>query len=196
MTIENHSDDLSAFMSEMADVQPIKKPKQASIQKKTTITPGQEARKAAAEDTFTDPNFLSLLNPKMVKPHDFIDWKRDGVQEGVHKKLRLGKYDIEARLDLHQKTGREARDALFEFINDCQKLELRTVLIFHGRGERSNPPARLKSYLFTWLPQMDAVLAMHSALKIHGGTGAMYVLLRKSEREKLENRERHSKRSG
>ncbi len=132
----------------------------------------------------------------MVQPHDFLVWKRSGVQEGVFKKLRLGKYDIEARLDLHQKTAREARDEFYQFINDCREHELRTVLIFHGRGEKSNPPAKLKSYIFTWLQQMNAVLGFHTALKIHGGTGATYVLLRKSEREKLENRERHAKRSG
>lgn len=189
-------DDMFAFMEEMKDVSPLTKKTKADIQKTHQVTPGQEIRKAAAEDTFTDPNFLSLLNPKMVKPHDFLIWKRDGIQEGVFKKLRLGKYDIEARLDLHHKTAREARDSVFQFINDCREHELRTVLIAHGRGEKSNPPAILKSYLYTWLPQMEAVLAFHSALKIHGGSGALYVLLRKSEREKLENRERHAKRSG
>ncbi|MGL4794249.1 MAG: DNA endonuclease SmrA, partial [Aeromonas jandaei] len=30
----------------------------------------------------------------------------------------------------------------------------------------------------------------------HGGSGALYVLLRKSERKKAENRERHQKRLG
>ncbi|WP_067585076.1 DNA endonuclease SmrA [Endozoicomonas ascidiicola] len=194
----NHSednDDYNAFLKEMADVTPVKRKILADIQKSQAVTPGQQVRKAAAEDTFTDPNFLSLLNPKMVKPHDFLVWKRDGVQEGVFKKLRLGKYEIEARLDLHHKTGKEARESVFQLINDCREHELRTVLIAHGRGEKSNPPALLKSLLYTWLPQMEAVLACHSALKFHGGSGALYVLLRKSEREKLENRERHAKRT-
>ncbi len=194
MSNATNNDDISAFLKEMEGVTPLKKKATADTQKAQRITPGQEIRKAAAEDTFTDPNFLSLLNPKMVKPHDFLVWKRDGVQEGVFKKLRLGKYDIEARLDLHHKTAREARDHVFQFINDCREHELRTVLIAHGRGEKSTPPAMLKSYLYTWLPQMEAVLAFHSALKVHGGSGALYVMIRKSEREKLENRERHAKR--
>lgn len=196
MSTTTDNDDLSAFLEEMQDVSPLKTTPRSHIQKASDITPGQQARKSAAQETFTDPNFLSLLNPRMVKPHDFLVWKREGVQEGVFKKLRLGKYELEARLDLHQKSAREAREEVFNFINDCREHELRTVLIAHGRGERSTPPARLKSYLNTWLPQLEAVLAFHSALKIHGGTGALYVLLRKSEREKLENRERHARRNG
>lgn len=195
MSKSTDDDDISAFLREMAGVNPLKKRASADTQKVQRMTPGQEIRRAAAEDIFTDLNFLSLLNPKMVKPHDFLVWKRDGVQEGVFKKLRLGKYDLEARLDLHHKSAREARDQVFQFINDCREHELRTVLIAHGRGEKSTPPAILKSYLNTWLPQMEAVLAFHSALKIHGGSGALYVMIRKSEREKLENRERHAKRS-
>lgn len=188
-------EDIVAFLQEMEGVSPLKHKATADLPRVQRVTPGQEVRKAAAQDTFTDPNFLSLLNPQMVKPHDFLVWKRDGVQEGVFKKLRLGKYQIDARLDLHHKSTREARSLIFQFIHDCQELGLRTVLVAHGRGEKSTPPALLKSYLFTWLPQLEAVLALHSAQKIHGGSGALYLLLRKSEREKMENRERHAKRN-
>jgi hypothetical protein len=45
-----------------------------------------------------------------------------------------------------------------------------------------------------WLPQFDAVLAFHSAQKQHGWVGATYVLLRKSEKKKLETWEMHNKR--
>ena len=54
----------------------------------------------------------------------------------------------------------------------------------------------LKSYVSAWLPQLPAVMAIHSAERRHGGSGALYVLLRKSERKKAENRERHQKRLG
>ena len=110
------------------------------------------------------------------------------------KNSGLGKYEIDARLDLHMKSAKEARHAIFQFINDCQKLELRTVLVVHGKGENSNPPAKLKSYILSWLPQFDAVLALHSAQRDHGGSGATYVMLKKSDREKQENRERHARR--
>jgi DNA-nicking Smr family endonuclease len=86
----------------------------------------------------------------------------------------------------------EARREIFAFLSDCHRYELRTVLILHGKGER-NPEriALLKSHLAVWLPQIEFVLAAHSAQAVHGGTGAVYVLLKKGERSKQANRERH-----
>jgi DNA-nicking Smr family endonuclease len=113
----------------------------------------------------------------------------------VFRKLRLGQYPIEARLDLHRMTVEEARREVFAFINDCVRYGLRSVIILHGKGER-NPDgiAQLKSYLAKWLPELDSVLAFHSAQKHHGGTGAVYVMVRKSERDKQHNREVHGSR--
>jgi DNA-nicking Smr family endonuclease len=51
----------------------------------------------------------------------------------------------------------------------------------------------LKSYTAKWLIDMPQVMAYHSAQRHHGGAGALYVLVRKSERKKQENRERHLK---
>ncbi len=186
-------DDYALFQKEMQDVTPIRSTTKANIQKRQTSTPGQLIRRAAAQEDLADPNFLSLDNPKKVNPHDLLVWKKAGIQEGVFKKLRLGKYEIDARLDLHMKSAREARQDIFQFINDCQKMELRTVLIVHGKGDNSRSPVKLKSYILTWLPQFESVLALHSAQREHGGSGATYVLLRKSEREKQENRERHAR---
>lgn len=187
-------DDHNLFLQEMEGVKPLKTRQRADVKKSTTDTPGQELRRDAAQAELSDPNFLSLDNPKRVEPYDHLEFKRSGVQEGVFKKMRLGKYEIEARLDLHQHTVKEARKSVFEFINDCSEHELRSLLIVHGRGLRSDPPAIIKSYVNTWLREMDQVLAFHTAQKFHGGTAALYVVLRKSEMKKLENRELHSRR--
>jgi DNA-nicking Smr family endonuclease len=76
-------------------------------------------------------------------------------------------------------------------LRQCRKYELRTVIILHGKGDR-NPDkvATIKSHLAVWLPQIEEVLAFHSAQKQHGGTGAVYVMLKKGERSKQTNRER------
>lgn len=71
-----------------------------------------------------------------------------------------------------------------QFIADCEVRDIRCLLILHGKGERSTPRALLKSYVSAWLPQLPAVMAIHSAERRHGGSGALYVLLRKSERKK------------
>ncbi len=52
----------------------------------------------------------------------------------------------------------------------------------------------MKSFLANWLTQIKDVQCVHSAQRFHGGSGAVYVMLRKSQEKKLENRERHQKR--
>ncbi|KKC98985.1 DNA endonuclease SmrA [Photobacterium halotolerans] len=187
-------DELDLFREMMADVAPLEQDK-VTPEKKHQITDAQLARQAAAQSLAgSDPEYLSLDYATMVKPDDMLDYKRDGVQDGVIRKLRLGKYDIQARLDLHRKTLKEARDEVLGFLKQCQRMDIRTVLIVHGKGERSTPPALMKSYVATWLTQISDVMGYHSALRQHGGNGALYVMLKKSPERKLENRERHQKR--
>lgn len=192
----SENDELDLFREMMADVAPIKQD-QVEVTHKHQVTEAQLARRLAAQTLSDgDPEYLSLDYANMVKPDDMLAFKRDGVQEGVFRKLRLGKYDIHARLDLHRKTLKDARDEVVKFLRQCQRMDIRTVIIVHGKGEKSNPPAMMKSYVATWLEQISDVMCYHSALRQHGGNGALYVMLKKSPERKLENRERHSKRQG
>lgn len=192
----SHDDELSLFLQEVADVRPMRSDNTLSLTGTSAPTEAQLARRQAATTEQLTLDHLSMEAVEMLDPHAIVGFKRDGVQEGVYKKLRLGKYELQASLDLHQKTLNEARQALVQFIADCEVRDIRCLLILHGKGERSTPRAVLKSHVSTWLPQLPAVMAMHSAERRHGGSGALYVLLRKSERKKAENRERHQKRLG
>ncbi len=188
----NDSDDLSLFREMMSDVKPIPQDKVNKPNSVSAPTDAQIARQIAAQSIAeSSPEYLSLDYAEMVKPDDIIDFKRAGVQDGVHRKLRLGKYDIQARLDLHKMTLKQAREEVLNFLRQCQRMDIRTVIIVHGKGERSNPQALMKSYVCQWLKQISDVLGFHSALRQHGGTGAVYVMLKKSAEKKLENRERH-----
>lgn len=192
----SHDDELSLFLQEVADVRPIRSDNTPSLTGTSAPTEAQLARRQAATAEQLTLDHLSMEAVELIDPHAIVGFKRDGVQEGVYKKLRLGKYELQASLDLHQKTLNEARQALVQFIADCEVRDIRCLLILHGKGERSTPRAVLKSHVSAWLPQLPAVMAMHSAERRHGGSGALYVLLRKSERKKAENRERHQKRLG
>lgn len=189
-----NNDDID-FFQQMKDVKPIK------IEAKVTLAPSHvdntnaEARRnAALAEIEKNKNFLSGEYIEPVDPLAVIEFKRDGVQTGVYRNLRLGKYQIDARLDLHNMRIEQARHAVFQFIKDCMGNDIRCALITHGKGEGRELPAQLKSCIAHWLPQFDAVLAFHSAQKQHGWVGATYVLLRKSEKKKLENWELHNKR--
>ncbi|WP_260259616.1 DNA endonuclease SmrA [Vibrio intestinalis] len=190
----SQDDDFALFQQMMGDVKPLHNDT-AELKKQHQVSDAQMAkREAAIWLTEDDPEYLSIDHAPMIKPEDMIEFKRDGVQEGVYRKLRLGKYPIQARLDLHRKTLKQARDEVVQFLKQCIQMDIRTVVIVHGRGERSNPPALMKSYLAQWLQQIKDVQCVHSAQRFHGGTGAVYVMLRKSSEKKLENRERHQKR--
>jgi DNA-nicking Smr family endonuclease len=108
----------------------------------------------------------------------------------------MGRYDIDARLDLHRMTVKQARDEVHQFIRDAMQLGLRTVLILHGKGLRKVEQERtavLKGYVNRWLQDIEDVQAFHSAQPVHGGTGAVYALLKKSVEKKQQNRERFMK---
>ncbi|MCH9690777.1 MAG: DNA endonuclease SmrA [Gammaproteobacteria bacterium] len=136
-------------------------------------------RQAAIAETSAEINPLSGDFIDYVTPTDTLAFKRCGVQNYVYREFRLGKLHLDARLDLHRHTVEMARQVLFEFIRHCLEANVRCALITHGKGEGRKQP-RLKSCVNGWLPQMNEVLAFHSAQIRHGGPGATYILLRKA----------------
>lgn len=159
-------------------------------------TPGMaERRKAAQRDEALYANELATGSGiKQLDPFDILSFTRPGVQHGVFKNLRLGKYDIHSTLDLHGKTVEQSRQAVWGFIKDCYHQGVRCGLITHGKGQGREEPAKLKSCVNHWLPQIDSVLAFHTAQKQHGGLGATYILLKKSSASRQRTGEQHQHR--
>ncbi len=194
-------DDDKLFRQQIDGVVPLKKSDRGLI-KKPTMNAEQKSylRQSAVTNQVVDEQlqgFDSVSDDyvEMVRPLDILSFKRPGIQDGVFRKFRLGKYAIEGRLDLHRKTVAEARIEVLSFVREAMSYDMRTIMILHGKGERNiEQPAKLKSYTAKWLKEIPDVMAYHSAQKQHGGTGAVYVLLKKSERLKEKNREEHGKR--
>ncbi|MCA6064143.1 DNA endonuclease SmrA [Thalassolituus marinus] len=191
---DNGEDDL--FLQEMQGVKRLQTKARVELRRGDINKASAAVRRQAAtiEADKKDSNPLQTSEVKRVGPHDVLGYKRPGIQDGVFRKLRLGKYEIEARLDLHRRTVEEARREVFRFVQDCISHDIRNVLILPGKGDRNtSDPALLKSYLVHWLEDLDDVQAFHTAQPHHGGSGAFYVLLRKSERKKQLAREQFSK---
>ena len=187
-------DGLDAFLNELKDVKPIQQTDRAlTNQPKNTLA--QQLKRQAIEDNQNlINNYLSVEKVEPVDPYDHISFRQDGVQHGVFKNLRLGKYKIDFVLNLQQYKFEQARTAIFTQITNSHKEGDRTLLIKHGLGLRSQPfPAFLKSYLHQWLQQMPEVIAYHTAQPNHGGNSAVYVLLKKNQQQKANNRELHRK---
>ena len=186
-------DDL--FSSEMSGVTPLKRePRERLL--KADRTDSAVRRQAAAASPARSDNRLSDDGITPLDAWYVLEFKRPGIQNGVYRKLRLGHYDIEACLDLHRMTVSEARAEVWSFFKEARRLGLRTLLITHGKGlsnKEKSGSGVLKGYVNHWLRDIEDVQAFHSAQVQHGGTGAVYVLLRKSEEKKRENRERFLK---
>lgn len=115
-------------------------------------------------------------------PEDSIHFAKPGLQRKIIQRLKQGKITIEATVDLHRQTMNEAMITVSRFIETCIQQEKRWVCIIHGKGHFSatDKPV-LKSFLNQWLREHPDVLAFHSAKPKHGGTGALYVLLKRRE---------------
>lgn len=105
-------------------------------------------------------------------------------------KMTRGKLLPEARIDLHGMTLAEAHPELIRFILNAQSAGMRLVLVITGKGGRfrqddGHIPQRtgvLRQQVPHWLrlaPLAQAVLQVSEAHQRHGGSGAIYVYLRR-----------------
>jgi DNA-nicking Smr family endonuclease len=195
---QQDQDEDALFAEAMQDVAPLSKGRQQKRKSAREVTETHLTRRDAAlglNDDREDPNFLTLGEVPPRQPLEYLEWKKDGVQNAVFDRLRRGGYEVEASLDLHRKTVKEARQLVFNFLKVASAKGQRSLLMAPGKGEISPTPGRLKSYLAFWLEQHPEVIAFCSAQRKHGGVGAVYVLVRKSPESKELNREQHGQKS-
>ena len=193
--MQDKNDDVLAFMAEMSDVKPLAQTEHVTITAQETSLAQKLKREALEREEAKLAYQLTLELQEYLDPYDLLTHKQDGIQEGVYKNLRLGKYPIENRVSLLKMSLAEARERLIQVIEKAYEKGQRVILIQHGLGLNSQPkPGKLKSYINVWLAQFPQVIAFHSAHKQHGGSGNTYVMLKKNPQQKLINREKHQKR--
>lgn len=177
------SDEEKALFHQAAkDVKPLKaiSDKHYFVQKppkKINIKKAEQCPASSTEEsnfTFTDHVGTQVF------ADDRLLYVQSGISSGYLKKLRQGLLPIDAKLDLHGSTVEEAREILLRFMSEAKENHFRVVKIIHGRGHHTHAePPVLKNKVNVWLRQFPDILAFCSALPRDGGTGAVYVLLRK-----------------
>lgn len=104
------------------------------------------------------------------------------------QRLRRGEFAYQAYVDLHGHTVEQAKEQIDAFLTCAFREGKRCVLIVHGRGKNSKDQIPvLKTRVVGWLSRghwSRLVLAFCSARPCDGGTGALYVLLRRCPRER------------
>jgi len=109
-----------------------------------------------------------------------------GIDRANAERLKRGKHEIEARLDLHGMTQAEAHRVLASFIRASRAAGKRCVLVITGRGSAKGPNNTggvLKSAVPRWLDEPELrphLLAIATAQPRDGGSGALYVMLRRT----------------
>ena len=99
-------DDSDIFLDAMQDVTPLPAgDNRVAPERKQAPSLSDIARQQAAQaiPPKADDNPLTLLDDlPLCDPHDISGLRKNGVQEGVYRKLRLGQYPAQDSLDLHR----------------------------------------------------------------------------------------------
>ncbi|WP_313375115.1 DNA endonuclease SmrA [Pantoea sp. CTOTU50773] len=184
-------DDEDLFRDAMGDVTPLKDCANTQWLRSPSTQAPRPTQANDEQENFLTRGFLDII--PLTTP---LEYKTEGIQQGVLDKLRLGKYSLDASLNLLRQPIETCRKSLFSFMLQARKQGLRNLLIIHGKGRDDEAHANIvRSYLAHWLTQFDEVQSFCVAQPQHGGAGALYVSLRKTDQARLDNRERHAKRS-
>lgn len=135
-----------------------------------------------AENKQRKAQALPAYRPPVSKPGERRE-PPPGLDTKTTRKLGKGRIRIEATLDLHGMTQQRAHDSLQGFLADCQRNDRRMALVITGKGQASG--GILRNLVPRWLaePAMRLHVSGYSeAHQVHGGSGALYVRIRRRER--------------
>ena len=176
---KDNEDDNDLFRQAMSDVAPLKPDNKV----RHKPPPRKPPRRREEDEAIEQEQRFTQGMLEQECPDQLYFERAGGAQKSVLKKLRTGKLGVESTLDLHGLTVEEARLQLADFLEECRQFGYRHVIIVHGKGFRSQDRPVIKPMVNFWLRQADEVLAFCSARPKDGGTGAVYVLLRRTRDE-------------
>ena len=172
------ADDAGLWRRAMRDVAPLRA-------RSVDLDRGRPARNAAGTPAVPIPAPAAPVEPRssqslpQSQPLPPLD-RSAGVDRATAERLKRGRYPVEADLDLHGMTQAEAHRALSGFVGGSRRAGRRCVLVITGHGRMSG--GVLKQAVPRWLAEPELrphILAIAPAQPRAGGSGALYVLLRR-----------------
>jgi DNA-nicking Smr family endonuclease len=162
-------------------VTPLRQPKKRS-------NPPHHAAPAGASAPASGPQAAHRVPAVAEKPPPLAPLDRRSKQ-----RIASGRTPIDARLDLHGFTQKDAHAALWRFLKGAQAAGAKVVLVVTGKGTARSRPARgeranhaapgvLRRQVPMWLslPEFRPfVVSVENAHIAHGGEGALYVRIRR-----------------
>jgi DNA-nicking Smr family endonuclease len=164
-------------------VSPLHRPGRAAARSEGPGKPVAEKAHAPKPSRLDRLRALVPQLPEPAKPPALAPLGRRAKQ-----RVARGRDPIDARIDLHGHTQKQAHAALFRFLRRAQADGARIVLVVTGKGggrgqrELGSEPGVLKRQVPMWLslPEFRSfIVAFEDAHVGHGGEGALYVRLRR-----------------
>ncbi|MAV88957.1 MAG: hypothetical protein CMM67_12030 [Rhodospirillaceae bacterium] len=135
------------------------------------------------------PNIKTKGTNKHIKSdRSLLHGSSAGLDKRFAQRMRRGKLEIEARLDLHGSNQYEAYQQLKSFIFRAHNQHKRLVLVITGKGNKNfDDPIKkvgiLREMVPKWLNEdsiRDRIILFDYATQKDGGYGALYILLKKN----------------
>jgi DNA-nicking Smr family endonuclease len=120
---------------------------------------------------------IPSIQAKKANPVDLRQGERAGIDRSTQRRLFRGDVPVDRRLDLHGLTAAQAESRLAQFIETAARDGCRCVLVITGKGA-----GILRGHVPDWLkrqPLSPHIIALAEARSRDGGSGALYVLLRR-----------------
>ena len=173
---DDNENDSGLFRRLMGDTRPLEQDKRAPDYKPK---PKPKARfRREDERSVLEESLQSDVDEIETGAGESLRFHRASVGKRTMRKLARGNYAVQGEIDLHGLTVPEAKSALREFIKESGYRGHTCVRVVHGKGLGSGQRGPiLKTKVNNWLRRWNEVLAFVSTRQVHGGTGAIYVLL-------------------
>jgi len=176
----NNISELEAFRQALNDVKPIAQERAHTGRARRNDESVSYRREKAQEQNELIVDGLNATLTHELGAEERVLFALPGVQQKLLKRMQAGHLGWDAGVDLHGFSVDAAREELYSFIADAKRRSLRSLIVVHGKAYTDpGRPALLKSYVTDWLQQIDGVLAFCSAQPQDGGSGALYVLLKR-----------------
>ena len=170
-------EDRRLFREAVGEVKPLKSTPPLPEKSKPKPVPRQ---KIADERQVMQDLMNHQWDPASLESGEELQYQRPGLSKADFRRLRKGQFSVRAELDLHGHNAEQAKSAVMSFLNNCLEQQIRCVRIIHGKGLRSSASGPvLKPLVERMLRQRDEILGFSSARPVDGGSGAVYVLLKK-----------------
>lgn len=177
-----HPKEIHLFRETIGEVKTLEKvaPKSKMVKSSPALIKPAISQKSCETFPSAEPTlFLSDAYTESLSPEFNVRYLAESknLSAKITRTIQQGEYPIDLEIDLHGHTIESAREKILKELPRAYNHKKRLLLIVHGKGENG----KLKTHVNHWLKQIPWVLFFCSAKPKNGGTGALYVFIKKNK---------------